>query len=747
MVKNKEEILKLIEEGYSLKKISEILKENYRKILEQKDELMQEGLLTDEDIRRGKDNKKLRELQTNPIIQGILKYKRQGISDSAISKMPNIKMSQTDVSKYVKECIRFGLITEKEIEEARNKKEKKDKDENTDRKIILEGLKLGKTHTEIAKDTTVGYQQVKNIKLQLIEEGLITQEEIDIARENAEKIKAQEKENKIRISEEIIIDEEKLLSYLILGYDTKAIEEKMQIYDIKKFKKAVGKLIDEQLITEQEIKEYQERKAKDDKEKVLEGLKKGMSQREIAKIIDTSLGRTQTYIKNIMKEEEISEDDILHWKEEKDTSIEKRKAVVLEGLKEGLSRIEIAEKYPKQELKTTDVKKCRNILIEEGIITEEEIKKYRELKKQKEMEKEHELTENEKRVLRYLKRGYKAVEIAELMEKSICYIYVMISKIKKSGEITKEEIDEAREKRKVEELKKIKEKEKRERIKKLERLRNEISIEVRLGRKASNEKKEKIRNYIELCFEIHEEEKISKLELLFLKEAIKRIPTDEKDIIRFVKHCISIGEYEEAFNIVANRHEIKELTISKQKEESFKKLEVTLDRASKIKQAIQIIKRGNANIEVISDVTGLSKEEVGILQIKVLRKPIKILNIPQREQAINALKKRDPDILQEELGITDFEMEDIKDQFKYRRVKEKLDFETQIKQDSKIRIMVLFTKLGKSPENIAKMFKTESSTVEKCLESALKAGLVKKNELKGINPLESAIPNFEELEL
>ena len=755
MVEIKENIINLIKEGYTLKQISEKLKQNYREILEQKKILLQEGALTKQHIQQGKDNKKRKELEAMPVVHTILNYKREGLSDNAISEMSDVKRVQSEVSRYVKECIRLGIITQKEIEEARIKKEKKDKEENPNRRIVLEGLRLGKSNNAISLSTTIGYEQVKKITLSLIEEGIITQEEIDIAREKAEAERRENKEN--TDSDNEVVDEKLLLIYLMQGYDTRAIMEKMGILDLDKYKLALEKLIEENQITKQEIDEYREKREIEEKTKVFEGLKAGMSQREIAKIIGSSLHRTQTYIKKIKEEKNITDEDILAWKQEQENSLDKKKAVALEGLKEGLTRNEIVEKYPKQELKASDVKNYRNIFIEQGIITQEEIEEYRELRKQKQkMEINTELTDDEKTLLRYLNIGLEASEIAALTHKSSNYTFVKISKIKEKGKITQKDIEKARMNRRIKDCENIREgkmstieEEKNgDKIKRLEQLKSEISFEVKLGRNISPEKKKKIREYIDLCYEIHKDNKITKLELLFLKEAIRRVQIDEKDIIRFVKQCTSIGEYEEALNIVVTRNQFKDATISKEKEEQFKKLETTLNKSLKVRKAIQIIRKGNVNTEVISEVTGLTHDEINILKIKISKRPVKFLSISKREEIMKVLKKRDLHNIQKELGITDFETEDLKDQFKYRRLKpEERDFEAQIKQDSKIRIIVLFTKLGKSPDNLANIFKIELKTVEKYLNSALEVGLIKENELKGINPLENTIPNYKELEL
>ena len=93
------------------------------------------------------------------MIQKILKYKKEGISDTKISKMEDIPLCQASVSTYVREAIRLGLITKDEIEYAKKQKEQEEKDNNPDRIRVLEGLKRGELDAEIAQYTIVQYPQ------------------------------------------------------------------------------------------------------------------------------------------------------------------------------------------------------------------------------------------------------------------------------------------------------------------------------------------------------------------------------------------------------------------------------------------------------------------------------------------------------------------------------------------------------------------------------------------------------------
>ncbi len=278
-------------------------------------------------------------------------------------------------------------------------------------------------------------------------------------------------------------------------------------------------------------------------------------------------------------------------------------------------------------------------------------------------------------------------------------------------------------------------------------LKREIGIEVRFDKQPSEDKKAKIREYIDLCQEVYRKEKIEKTELIFLRQAMHTISIKEKDIVRFSKICIDVGEYKEALDMIRSRNEILDGTTNQESEKALIKLEVEVEKLFQVQRAMQIMKRGNSDIAVVSNVTGLTKDEVGILKIKLEKKPVRILNIEQRRKILELLESnKDPIAIQRKLGITDFEMKDIEEQsVEYRSYKRKCkqasdcqkeELEKQIEQNMRIRIIVLYTKLGKTPEYIANKLKIGQETVEEDLQCALKQkGLIKQEELNGINPL------------
>ncbi len=230
----------------------------------------------------------------------------------------------------------------------------------------------------------------------------------------------------------------------------------------------------------------------------------------------------------------------------------------------------------------------------------------------------------------------------------------------------------------------------------------------------------------------------------FLNE-VKKI-YEGQDSIEVIWKYISIGKYKEALDIIRSRYQSKSGIESKKEKENLIKLEKLLIKACKVQTAIKMIKEEHRNIEDINKSTGLSKEKIAIIKMKLENKRVKMLTISKREEAISELLKGKNSIyIQNMLNISDLEMIDIENQSKYRQVlPEKRDFEAQIKQDSVTRVIVLVTKLGKKPEIIAKALNLKLEVVEECLKNALKVKLIKDNELQGIDLLDYGISNDKE---
>lgn len=83
------------------------------------------------------EEKKIEEqkkLLANPMVVKVLQYKKEGMSDGSISKLPDISWKQQTVSTYVKRIIEAGLITKEEIDQAIEKRKQREKENDPNRK-------------------------------------------------------------------------------------------------------------------------------------------------------------------------------------------------------------------------------------------------------------------------------------------------------------------------------------------------------------------------------------------------------------------------------------------------------------------------------------------------------------------------------------------------------------------------------------------------------------------------------------
>ncbi len=82
-------------------------------------------------------------------------------------------------------------------------------------------------------------------------------------------------------------------------------------------------------------------------------------------------------------------------------------------------------------------------------------------------------------------------------------------------------------------------------------------------------------------------------------------------------------------------------------------------------------------------------------------------------------------------------MEDIKEQYRYRSIiPKKRDMQAKIKQDTKIRLVVLHTKAGLIPTDIAEKLQITPEEVEDDIQLALGVNMIKTNQLNGIDILQ-----------
>lgn len=705
MEKKEEKIIELVKKGYSFNKIANELGEDYKELLKIKQDMMKSGKLTEEDIKNGKKADKISNLKENKVVQKIFEYKRQGLSSIEIESKPEINVSKSTINNYVNEGIKYNLITQEEIDKVRHERERKRRIEDPVTVEILKGLKNGETYKSISRRVPMTDCQIKNVTVWLIEEKVITQEEIDSAKINPKK-KPKPKENNTEV-----LEEQQIIDYLTLGYDNYDIRYRHPKLNNEVFLNMLDKILEERKITKEEIKQYRQEKREKDKIEILKMLKKGISKKDIAKKLSITEMKMVPYIREIKEEQNINDDDIQKWKDKLETSMKNKRKAVFEALKLGLSVQETIDRYPEQHFEKYSVIEIRKNFIKEGKISKEKIKEYKKIK-EKNKNSHNNLTELENEVFKYLKQGLNINEIVEKTGKSKSYMFEIIDKIRKKGKITNQQIKQYRAIRK--------------------KLQNEnITLKSKEKRKTKNNEK------IEKDF--------SKNELETLEKKMKNAEISYKDIVNYSKLCIMSGQHGKALSMIRNLENYKIKSLSEENLENLSKIKKYLENVEKVNESVQIIKNGNSNAEVINEVTGLPEEYINILKIRLTKRKAHLLNINNREKIISLLLQfKNLKELYKKLKMSDLEIQDIENQALYRNKKlhsKKQSFEVETKQDSLTRIIVLYTKLGEDKQNISNLLEIQEQEIEDILNKALKAGMIKENELQGINILDFNMGN------
>lgn len=326
-----EEIEQIVEselrKGSTFKEISEKICKSEHVVLKIKNRLIEKGKLSEEDIRKGKEERKRIFLQTDPTNIKIREYTLAGLSQTETALL--LEISQFTVGKRLKQFKKFELISQEEIEIAREQYLNEQKEDNLLREQVLTNLKKGIVKNDFAKALGLTERGAYGIQQSLIEEGKITQKEIDeavqqfgkitqkdkkvlellkqgfnyadIAREinyctrkikkikeqfisngqldeteyeEAKKQRNKEMKETTNNSEESIEKiEERIIPMLMLGYDTSIICRKTKLASID-VNIAIKHLIKKESITKEQIDMAREKYVEQTEQKILAGLRK-----------------------------------------------------------------------------------------------------------------------------------------------------------------------------------------------------------------------------------------------------------------------------------------------------------------------------------------------------------------------------------------------------------------------------------------------------------------------------------------
>ena len=260
------------------------------------------------------------------------------------------------------------------------------KEKELDKEDTLKMLKDGISQAEIARQLGRSAQYISNLKNHLIELGLITQSEIDIARKN------------------------------------------MQIQN-----QANKKTINHRLVKKEELKS-----------KVLQGLKNKKTAIELMHALDIPSTTIKRYIKELIAEGKIEDSDIVKQKDKNKELAQIRNASILADIEsKKYSFSEIASKYHVSDTLVSAIAQNKY----EDLVTASSGKK--KVKKAFVFNENATLTPNEKTILEWLHKGYPYKFIASEVGISQTELVKIINTLKSIGVIDSAQIQEAREQKRI----------------------------------------------------------------------------------------------------------------------------------------------------------------------------------------------------------------------------------------------------------------------------------------------------------
>lgn len=314
-----------------------------------------------------------------------------------------------------------------------------EEEKELDKEEMIEMLLLGTmSQAEIARQLGRTPQYISRLKKQAINEKLVTQEEIDLARQNAQDIKNSEK----KVNKKEIERQEKKSKVLDRLLAKKTALEIVNELDIPSstVNRYIDELVDEKKIKREDIVTQREKNreiARNRNEAILTDVKSGKYRTylEIAQKYDVSEALISK-IANGKYEELITQKSVKPAK--KAIPISNPEVKLSEDEKQVLFYLDKGYTYNfiEKKLKKTqkELLKIINDLKIVGATNSEKIRRAREEK----------IQNDEEEVIIYLKRGFSQADILFQKEEfNVAYLSRMVTKLKNEGRITDEEIKEA----------------------------------------------------------------------------------------------------------------------------------------------------------------------------------------------------------------------------------------------------------------------------------------------------------------
>ena len=421
-------ILQALYEGKSYTEIAEHIGISATTVQRFKDKLIQNGEITQEQIKEARQMRKQDQKENNQDRQKILEGLKEGKNIRQIANGVSVK--ECRVSQIIRELIKEGKITQEEIDETRKRLDTSEEE----KEIVYEFLMKKISMKEISRITGYNYEKVREIKRTLAREG-----KIDSGKYIPEIIP---KDSGDDIDEDL---KQSIIELYLQGYTSLIICKKLNISSLVEFNRIREVLLKEGKITKEQIATARKEKAKQDEETVYRLLLKGYTQGDITREVeDMSIDKINRIRVKLEAEGRITKEDIERYKFENNEK--KILEYVLRMLKQGYSHSEIAENDPNGYLTHSNIWRYKKKLVEEGLITDEEIEKAKEkVKRRKAKKRKMESKEPfDERMVKLFKFGFTQEQIARILELNVGYVYKRREILILQKKLTKAEIKTAR---------------------------------------------------------------------------------------------------------------------------------------------------------------------------------------------------------------------------------------------------------------------------------------------------------------
>ena len=421
-------ILQALYEGKSYTEIAEHIGISATTVQRFKDKLIQNGEITQEQIKEARQMRKQDQKENNQDRQKILEGLREGKNVRQIANGVSVK--ECRVSQIIRELIKEGKITQEEIDETRKRLDTSEEEKEIVYKFLMKKISM----KEISRITGYNYEKVREIKRTLAREG-----KIDSGKYIPEIIP---KDSGDDIDEDL---KQSIIELYLQGYTSLIICKKLNISSLVEFNRIREVLLKEGKITKEQIATARKEKAKQDEETVYRLLLKGYTQGDITREVeDMSIDKINRIRVKLEAEGRITKEEIERYKFENNEK--KILEYVLRMLKQGYSHGEIAENDPNGYLTHSNIWRYKKKLVEEGLITDEEIEKAKEKVKRMKAKKRKIESKGpfDERMVKLFKLGFTQEQIARILELNVGYVYKRREILILQKKLTKAEIKTAR---------------------------------------------------------------------------------------------------------------------------------------------------------------------------------------------------------------------------------------------------------------------------------------------------------------